>query len=162
MHGPKQARLVPDSGQALTETERTAVLTLINIDEYADLSIGQIWRLELDEGRYLCSMSTGYGIARAAVQTRERRRHATHPVKIGPELLAQAHSRCVPWTSPNCAAEQRHLLPTVCADRIFSRYHSGWVVSTYQESSRPPTSSPTRSVAPARPRSARTPTQAPR
>jgi putative transposase len=66
VHGPKEARVVPDNGQALTEVERTAVLTLINTGEYADLSIGQIWARELDEGRYLCSMSTMYRIARAA------------------------------------------------------------------------------------------------
>jgi hypothetical protein len=66
VNGPKEARLVPDNGQALTETERTAVLTLINTGDYADLSIGQIWARELDEGRYLCSMSTMYRIARSA------------------------------------------------------------------------------------------------
>ena len=40
LHGPKEARLVPDNGQALTEVERTAVLTLINTGGCADLSIG--------------------------------------------------------------------------------------------------------------------------
>ena len=88
---------MPDNGQALTETERTAVLTLINTGDYADLSIGQIWARELDEGRYLCSMSTMYRIARSAGQTRERRRQATHPAKIKPELLARAPSQVWSW-----------------------------------------------------------------
>jgi len=72
--GPKEARRVPDNGQALTAAERAAVLRLINIGDYADLAIGQIWTRELDEGRYLCSMSSMNRIARAAGQTRERRR----------------------------------------------------------------------------------------
>ena len=50
---PPPARVVPDNGQALSAAERAAVLTLINSPAYADLSIGQIWARELDEGRYL-------------------------------------------------------------------------------------------------------------
>ena len=61
--GPKPRRNVPDNGQALTPAERDAVLALINAEGYADLSIGQIWTRELDEGRYLCSMSTMYRLS---------------------------------------------------------------------------------------------------
>lgn len=71
VHGPRPARAVPDNGQALTVAERAAVLTLINSPVYADLSIGQIWARELDEGRYLCSASSMYRIAREAGQSRE-------------------------------------------------------------------------------------------
>ena len=52
--GPKPRRNVPNNGQALTPAERDAVLALINTKQYADLSIGQVWTRELDEGRYLC------------------------------------------------------------------------------------------------------------
>ncbi len=94
VHGP---RPVPENGQALTTAERAAVLTLINAPAYADLSIGQIWARELDEGRYWCSMSTMYRIARQAGQSRERRRLATHPAKVKPELLAYAPSQVWTW-----------------------------------------------------------------
>ena len=87
LHGPKPARPVPDNGQALTAAERAAVLTLINTSLYADLSIGQIWVRELDAGNYLCSKSSMYRIAERAGQTRERRRQATHPATVKPELL---------------------------------------------------------------------------
>jgi putative transposase len=97
VHGPRQARLVPDTGQALSGTERSAVLTLINSPGYADLSIGQIWARELDEGRYLCSASSMYRIARAAGQSRERRRQATHPARVKPELLADGPSQVWTW-----------------------------------------------------------------
>ncbi len=33
---------------------------MINTGDYADLAVGQIWARELDEGRYLCSMSSMY------------------------------------------------------------------------------------------------------
>ncbi|MEO7942611.1 MAG: hypothetical protein ABIR34_04330, partial [Marmoricola sp.] len=64
VHGPRPARLVPENGQALSLTERAAVLRLINTPAYADLAIGQIWARELDEGRYWCSASSMYHIAR--------------------------------------------------------------------------------------------------
>ncbi len=47
VHGPRPARAVPENGQALSAAERAAVLTLINTESYADLSIGQIWAREL-------------------------------------------------------------------------------------------------------------------
>jgi len=97
VHGPRPARQVPQNGQALTGAERAAVLTLINNQAYADLSIGQIWARELDEGRYWCSASTMYRIARAAGQSRERRRLATHPAKVKPELLADGPSQVWTW-----------------------------------------------------------------
>jgi hypothetical protein len=107
LHGPVEARQVPDSGQALTAQERTAVLEMINQQVYADLSIGQIWARELDADNYICSMSSMYRIARAAGQTRERRRQATHPPKVKPELMADTPRRCGPGTSPSCAARPR-------------------------------------------------------
>jgi len=86
-------RAVPENGQALSAAEREAVLTLINTQAYADLAIGQIWARELDEGRYWCSASTMYRVARAAGQSRERRRLASHPAKVKPELLADGPSQ---------------------------------------------------------------------
>ena len=97
LHGPAEARRIPDNGQALTAQERAAVLELINLDEYADLSIGQIWARELDEGNYICSVSSMYRIAREAGQTRERRRQATHPPKVKPELMADGPSQVWTW-----------------------------------------------------------------
>ena len=41
VHGPRLPRAVPGNGQALTGAERAAVLTLINSEAYADLSIGR-------------------------------------------------------------------------------------------------------------------------
>jgi len=97
VHGPRPARALPDNGQALSSGEREAVLTLINTEAYADLSIGQIWARELDEGRYLCSPSSMYRIAREAEQSRERRRLATHPATVKPELLADGPSQVWTW-----------------------------------------------------------------
>jgi hypothetical protein len=93
--GPKQRR--QPGPQALDPGERAAVLQVINQVGYGELSIGQIWIRELDGNRYCCSLSSMYRIAAAAGQTRERRRQATHPTKVKPELVADAPSQVWTW-----------------------------------------------------------------
>jgi putative transposase len=95
VHGPWLPRRPPPS--ALSEAERAAVLELLASPAYADLAIPQVWARELDEGRYWCSMSTMYRIARAAGQVSERRRQATHPPRVRPELAAHGPSEVWTW-----------------------------------------------------------------
>jgi len=135
VHGPRPARLVPDNGQALSRTERAAVLTLINTEAYADLSIGQIWARELDEGRYWCSASTMYRIARAAGQSRERRRLATHPAKVKPELLADGPSQVWTWDITKLRGPDKGIFYQlyVLID-IYSRFNPSWVISPVEDS----------------------------
>ena len=91
MHGPWLPRAPPP--QALDTAERDQVLDLLTSPPYRDLAIPQVWARELDEGRYWCSVSTMYRIARAAGQVSQRRRHATHPPRVRPELVAYGPSQ---------------------------------------------------------------------
>lgn len=50
MLDPKKLRTVPGNGQALTATERSQVLTVIDSDKNSELAICQMWARELDEG----------------------------------------------------------------------------------------------------------------
>lgn len=135
VHGPRRPRTVPDNGQALSAAEREAVLEVINRDCYADLSIGQIWVRELDAGNYICSMSSMYRIARAAGQTRERRRQATHPPKVKPELAADGPSQVWSWDITKLRGPAKGIWYQlyVIID-IFSRFNPGWIVSTVEDS----------------------------
>ena len=135
VHGPRPARTVPDNGQALSDTERQAVLTLINTQAYADLAIAQIWARELDEGRYLCSASTMYRIARDAGQSRERRRLATHPAKVKPELLADGPSQVWSWDITKLRGPAKGIFYQlyVLID-IFSRFNPSWIISPVEDS----------------------------
>jgi putative transposase len=135
LHGPRPARVIPDNGQALTRTEQAAVLTLINSPGYADLSIGQIWARELDAGNYLCSASSMYRIARAAGQSRERRRLATHPAKVKPELAADGPSQVWTWdiTKLRGPAKGIWFQLYVLID-IFSRFNPSWIISGVEDS----------------------------
>jgi len=81
----------------ITDQERAAVLAVLNSEAYRDLAIPQVWARELDEGRYWCSESSMYRIARAAGQSRERRAQATHPPRVRPELVAHGPSQVWSW-----------------------------------------------------------------
>jgi len=70
-HGPHRPRRLPPS--TITDAERAEVLAMLNSETYRDLAIPQVWARELDEGRFWCSQSSMYRIARAAGQSRERR-----------------------------------------------------------------------------------------
>ena len=132
VHGPWLPRRPPPS--ALTEPERAAVIALLTSPAYADLAIPQVWARELDEGRYWCSISTMYRIARAAGQVSERRRQATHPPRVRPELVAHGPSEVWSWdiTALKGPAKGVWYKCYVILD-IFSRYVLGWLVAAAED-----------------------------
>jgi len=135
VHGPRPARTPAANGQALGAVERAAVLELINTPAYADHSIGQIYARELDEDRYWCSCSTMYRIARAAGQSRERRRQATHPAKVKPQLLADGPSQVWTWDITKLRGPARGIFYQlyVLID-IYSRFNPSWLISPVEDS----------------------------
>lgn len=82
---------------ALTVSERERVLALLRDPSFVDKSPAQVWARLLDDGIYLCSQSTKYRILLAAGESRERRRQATHPPKVKPELVAHAPGQVHSW-----------------------------------------------------------------
>lgn len=158
---PHAEREKPPS--TLSEDERGNVLAVINSPTYADLSICQIWARELDEDRYHCSMSTMYRIARVAGQTRERRRLATHPAKVIPELLATGPSQVWSWDITKLRGPVKgvwyHLYALI---DIYSRTLRATLSAPRRTPLAPGTSSMTRSVATVSPRTPSMPTEAPR
>jgi putative transposase len=95
MHGPAPKRPTPPN--ALTQVEQTQVLTVLTSDRFCDQSVAQTWATLLDEGTYLCSMSTMHRLLRAHGAAGERRRQATHPPKKKPELLASGPVQVWSW-----------------------------------------------------------------
>jgi putative transposase len=132
VHGPRRPRRPPPS--TITEDERARVLALLGSETYRDLAIPQVWTRELDEGRYWCSMSSMYRIARAAGQSRERRAQATHPPRVRPELLARGPSEVWSWdiTALKGPRKGEWYKLYVVLD-IFSRYVTGWLVANAED-----------------------------
>jgi putative transposase len=91
----------------LTEAERQHVLTVLRSPQYCDLAPAQVWARLLDDGLYLCSISTMYRLLAAAGETRERRRQRTHPAKKRPELIATAANQVWSWDITKLAGPTR-------------------------------------------------------
>jgi putative transposase len=116
--------------RALTGQERAAILDVLHSQRFVDLAPAQVWATLLDEGIYLGSISTFYRLLRQAGESRERRRLATHPASVKPELLATAPNQV--WscdiTKLHGPAKWTYYHLYVILD-IFSRYVVGWMVA---------------------------------
>ena len=62
---------------------------MLHSERFVDLAPADVWATLLDEGVYLGSQSTFYRLLRAGSGTGERRRQATHPAAVKPELVAR-------------------------------------------------------------------------
>jgi putative transposase len=83
--------------RALQATERQQVLDVLHQERFWDTAPASVYATLLDEGSYLCSTSTMYRLLRAQGETGDRRRHATHPARGKPELLATGPNQCWSW-----------------------------------------------------------------
>ena len=126
--GPPAPRPAPPN--KLTEAERQQVLAVLRSAEYCDLAPAQVWARLLDDGIYLCSISTMYRLLRVAGENRERRRQRTHPANeearadrppTEPGVVVGHHQAAGP--------EQGVYYELYVIIDIFSRYVVGWMVS---------------------------------
>jgi putative transposase len=117
--------------RALSLSERQAILDQLHSDRFVDHAPAQVWATLLDEGVYLGSISTFYRLLRQAGETRERRRQATHPATVKPELVATASNQVWSWdiTKLRGPAKWTYYHLYVILD-IFSRYVVGWMVAS--------------------------------
>jgi putative transposase len=117
--------------RALAPPERQAILDVLHSRRFADVAPAEVWATLLDEGTYLGSVSTFYRLLRAGGEVRERRRQATHPATVKPELMATAPNQVWSWdiTKLLGPAKWTYYYLYVIID-IFSRYVPGWMVAT--------------------------------
>ncbi len=97
VYGPRPAPPVREHPSALTGLEREQVLAVLDEDRFADKAPEQVWAVLLDEGSYLCSVSTMYRILHSHSQIRERRAQARHPARVIPELVATGPDQVFSW-----------------------------------------------------------------
>ncbi len=93
--GVQLARVVPVN--KLSAAERAHVLAVMDSDRFVDLAPLQIYGQLLDEGTYLCSVSTFYRVLAEHKQVKERRRLARHPARVRPELVAAGPGQVFSW-----------------------------------------------------------------
>ena len=133
---PKPARpSVPRRvARRLTEEERGLVRCALHDERFVDLPPAEVYATLLDEGKFLCSMSTMYRILREDSEVRERRNQLRHPWHPAPELLASRPNEVWSWdiTKLKGPVKWVYFYLYVILD-VFSRYVVGWMVA-YQES----------------------------
>ena len=83
--------------RALSGEEETQVLRVLHSERFVDLAPAEIHAVLLDEGVYLCSVSTMYRLLRVRGEVRERRSLATHPARKKPELIAETPNQVWSW-----------------------------------------------------------------
>jgi len=117
--------------RALSPLERQQILDVLHSERFVDLAPAEVWATLLDEGVYLGSQSTFYRLLRAASGTGERRRQATHPALVKPELIACRPNEVYSWdiTKLHGPAKWTYYYLYVILD-IYSRYAVGWMLAT--------------------------------
>jgi len=115
----------------LSDEDRIAVRAVLNGERFADKAPAQIFAALLDDGIYLCSISTMYRILHEHDEVRERRKQARHKKYAAPELIATAPNRVYSWdiTKLKGPAKWSYYYLYVIID-IYSRYVVGWMVAS--------------------------------
>ena len=128
---PHAERVQP---RALSLPERAAVRELLNTEPYVDQAPATVWATLLDAGQYYCSVSTMYRILREHGEVGDRRRQATHPPRVKPELVATGPNQVWSWDITKLAGPRRGVwfCLYVVLD-IFSRYTPGWMLATTED-----------------------------
>lgn len=137
---PVEVKAATDSGtnrvRRLSQQERTEVIDQLNSSRFVDQAPREVYATLLDEGKYLCSVSTMYRLLREDGQVRERRNQLKHPQSKKPELVATLPNQVWSWDITKLLGPVKwsYFYLYVILD-IFSRYVVGWMVAN-QESGR--------------------------
>lgn len=129
--GEREAKGAAPSPRALPVQEREAVRELLNSERFVDSAPRQVYGTLLDEGQYLCSVSTMYRILREHAEVRERRDQKRHPAYKKPELVATAPNIVWTWDITKLRGPVPHVyyyMYTILD--LFSRYVVGYMIAT--------------------------------
>lgn len=116
---------------ALTPTERQAILDVLHEPRFWDTSPTEVFFTLLDEGTYLGSPRSYYRILEAATEVRERRAQLQHPNHAIPRLTADRPNMVWSWdvTKLLGPAKWNYYYLFVILD-LYSRYTVGWTVAS--------------------------------
>ena len=120
----------PTPARALAADERGVVLAELNSPRFVDLAPREVYARLLDEGRYLCSISTMYRVLADAGEVRERRDVLRHPSYARPELVATAPNQVWSWDITKLRGPRTgvYFCLFVVLD-LYSRYVVGWMLA---------------------------------
>lgn len=121
---PAPRRVVP--ANKLSDFERRRVLHILDCPDFVDKTPIQVFVVLLEDGEYVCSVSTMYRVLRENKQVKERRRIARHPARKVPELVATGPGQVFSWDITKLAGPVKGVYydAYVMID-IYSRYIVG-------------------------------------
>ncbi|WP_396230538.1 IS3 family transposase [Frankia sp. ACN1ag] len=124
---PHRARRQP---AALSPAEREQLIEVLHSERFVDAAPAQVWATLLDEGVYLASQRTMYRLLAERGETGERRRQATHPAHVKPELVADKPNTVWSWDITKLRGPKKwsYFYLYVILD-VYSRYVVGWMVA---------------------------------
>lgn len=126
------------SPRALSAGERGAVREVLNSERFVDSSPRQVYATLLDEGQYLCSISTMYRILHDHEEVHERRQQKRHPAYVKPELVATAPNQVWTWDITKLRGPATYVyfylytIPSASSGQaldLFSRYVVGYLIA---------------------------------
>ena len=120
----------PAPRNKLSDAERDEILAVLDSERFVDQAPAQVFFTLLDEGTYLASESTFYRLLRARGQMSERRRQASHPARVRPELVARRPNVVWSWDITKLKGPKRgEYYDCYVVLDIFSRYVVAWLVA---------------------------------
>jgi putative transposase len=105
-------------------------LDVLHSERFVDKAPRTVYATLLDEGSFLCSVSTMYRILRASGEVHERRKQRNHRNYTKPELLATQSNQVWSWDITKLRGPAKwHFYYLYVIMDIFSRYVVGWLVA---------------------------------
>jgi putative transposase len=132
----KPDTVVTPQPRALSDVERKEIRAVLNSAEHIDEAPATVYAKLLDQGIYLGSVSSMYRVLRDHGEVGDRRRHATHPARVKPELVAAKPNQVYSWDITKLHGPQKwtyYYLYTVID--IYSRYVPGWMLARAERAS---------------------------
>lgn len=127
----RPARAPQPQPRALSADEQTEALRVLHSERFVDLAPAEVHAILLDDGVYLCSVSTMYRLLRSRGEVRERRNQASHPARVKPELIAETPNQVWSWDITKLPGPAKWTyFYLYCVIDIYSRYVVGWMVAS--------------------------------
>ena len=132
---PRTSRQGSHQPRALSLAERQRVLDTLHSEPFQDQPPGEVYAQLLEQGHYLCSVSTMHRVLRAAQEHGDRRQQRPAQHNAVPRLLAYQPNEVWTWDITKLATRQpgEYLSLYVVLD-LYSRFVVAWMLSRKENS----------------------------
>ncbi|MEM6962565.1 MAG: IS3 family transposase [Myxococcota bacterium] len=132
---PLAERARPRSHRRIPDSERQAILKVLDSERFMDQPPREVYGALLSEGKYLCSVRTMYRVLEERSPIRERRNHREPRHFAVPRLEATAPNQVWSWDISKLATyETGVFLSLYVVLDLYSRFVPAWMVAQHENS----------------------------